>query len=472
MKIKLKSIRLLGTTLLAAAFMVTGAIAQDEDQPNRIMFTNVNVFDGVSETLDMNTSVLVEDNLIKSIGSSIALPEGVEVIDGGGRTLMPGLIDSHVHLLYSSTPDSIPGREAMRWDQLAAIGVVSAHEFLADGFTTVRDAGAMYDGIKKVIDQGLLEGPRIYPSGGVLSQTSGHADWRAVSQRQPTIAGVQDNNLGRLGLMHLVDGVDEVIRATRQNLSQGATQIKMTTGGGISSTLDPLHTKQFFPEEIEAAVRAAADWDTYVLVHAYTDETVIRSLEAGVQCIDHGQMMSEKAMQLLVEKEAFLVPNMAAMSPEILDHPVYGQGVFAVKTRAFLDGSNEFVDLVNKYNPKVAYGTDVVATEPVTTRAFRDNNMWMHANSFGNLNALRALTSVAGELMALTGKHNPYPNKLGVIEPGAYADILLVDGNPLEDIAVLGAYPTVFDAPPRDAGIGTMPLIMKDGKIYKNKNTL
>ena len=159
--------------------------------------------------------MLIENNLIKTISSSeIAAGENAARIDGGGRTLMPGLIDSHVHLLYSSTPDSIPGREAMRWDQLAAIGVVSAREFLADGFTTVRDAGAMYDGIKKVIDQGLLDGPRIYPSGGVLSQTSGHADWRAISQRQPAIAGVQDNNLGRLGLMHLVDGVDEVMRAT------------------------------------------------------------------------------------------------------------------------------------------------------------------------------------------------------------------------------------------------------------------
>jgi imidazolonepropionase-like amidohydrolase len=162
--------------------------------------------------------------------------------------------------------------------------------------------------------------------------------------------------------MHLVDGVDQVLAATRQNLSQGASQIKLTTGGGVS---DPLHTAQFLPEEIEAAVRAAADWDTYVLVHAYTNETVIRSLEAGVLCIDHGQMMGEEAMQLLVEKGAFLVPNMSGLSTELLQHPVYGQGFFAEKTRAFQEGSSDFVRLVNTYEPKLAYGTDVVATDLV-----------------------------------------------------------------------------------------------------------
>ena len=210
-------------------------------------------------------------------------------------------------------------------------------------------------------------------------------------------------------------------------------------------------------------------WDTYVLVHAYTNETVIRSLEAGVECIDHGQMMTEETMKLLVEKEIFLVPNMAALSPEILEHPVYGKGFFGQKTREFLEGSENFVHLVNKLQPKVAYGTDVVATELVSSRAFRDNNMYIHSESFGNLNCLRALTSAAGELMQLTGKHNPYPGRLGVIEEGAYADILLVDGNPLEDMSVLGARPTVFEGAPRtEEGIRTMPLIMKDGVIYKN----
>lgn len=458
--------RVLLSALVASLAMAGLAAAQDEE--TRILFTKVHVFDGVNEQRIEDANVLVVGNLIAEVSTEPLTPDDARIIDGQGRTLMPGLIDAHVHLLYSSTPDSIPAREAMRWDQLAAIGVVSAQEFLAEGFTTVRDAGAMYDGIKRMVDAGFIEGPRIYPSGGVISQTSGHADWRAISQRQPTIARTQDNNLGRLGLMHLVDGVDEVTRATRQNLSQGASQIKLTTGGGVSSTLDPLHTKQFFAEEIEAAVRAAADWDTYVLVHAYTAETVIRSLKAGVLCVEHGQMMNAEAMALLVEKEAFLVPNMAALSPEILDHPVYGQGVFGEKTRTFLDGSSSFVDLVNTHRPKVVYGTDVVATDIVTSRAFRDANMWIHAESFGTFEALKAMTSTAGALMALTGQNNPYPGKLGVIEPGAYADILLIDGNPLEDIALLGAHPTIFDAPPREAGHEAMDLIMKDGVIYKD----
>lgn len=452
---------------LAAVFTTIPSICFSET-PAHTLFTNVNVWDGKSESLAMGQDVLVDGSLISAVGPGIDPPEGATIIVGSGHTLMPGLIDAHVHLLYSSTPDAIPAREAMRWDKLAAIGVVSAKEFLDEGFTTVRDAGALYDGIQQVIDQGLLPGPRIYPSGGVLSQTSGHADWRSVSQRQPSIAGTQDNNLGRLGLMHLVDGVDEVLRAVRQNLSQGATQIKLTTGGGISSTLDPLYTRQFLPEEIEAAVRAAADWDTYVLVHAYTDETVIRSLEAGVLCIDHGQMMSENAMQMLVDKGAFLVTNLSGLSPELLKHPVYGQGIIGAKTREYQEGSDHFYDLIRQYRPKLVYGTDVVASDMYTSRKFRDHNLWIFAENFGNLETLKSMTSTAGELMALTKRRNPYPHKLGVIEPGAYADILLIDGNPLEDIKLLGASPLVFEAENREAGFEAMKLIMKGGVIYKN----
>lgn len=455
----------------AGLFLASSAKAQEEEKPNYTHITNVTIFDGVNEKT-IEGSVLIENNLIKDFGASVKAPADATVIDGGGRFLMPGLIDSHVHLTFSGTADSIPAREAMRWDQLAGTQAVNAREFLMDGFTTVRDAGACYDGIKKLVDQGLLVGSRIYPSGGILSQTSGHADWRSVSQRNPNLTGTrgtQDNNLGRLGLMHLVDGPDAVLAATRQNLSQGATQIKMTTGGGVSSTLDPLFTSQFLPSEIEAAVLAAADWDTYVLVHAYNDATVIRSLEAGVKCIDHGQMMSEEAMKMLVEKEAFLSPNMAALSDELLQHPVYGKGPIGEKTKQFIAGTKEFIELVKKYKPKVVYNTDVVASDLVSSRGVRDNNLWVHADALGNFETLRAMTSVGGELMALTGKHNPYPNKLGVIEPGAYADIILLDGNPLEDITVLGARPKMFEGEPRtEEGFKKMPFIMKDGKVYKN----
>jgi imidazolonepropionase-like amidohydrolase len=463
--------RILPALLLGFSLFSAQAQAQAEEEatkPSYTLIQNVNIFDGVNDRLKPG-HVLIENNLIKEVGAITTVPKGTTVIDGGGRTLMPGLIDAHVHLTFSGTADAIPDREAMRWDQLGGTQVLNAREFLMDGFTTVRDAGACYDGIKKLVDRGLLVGPRIYPSGGILSQTSGHADWRAVSERNPNLSGARDNNLGRLGLMHLVDGVPRVLAATRQNLAAGATQIKMTTGGGVSSTLDPLHTVQFLPEEIEAAVRVARDWDTYVMVHAYTAKTVKRSLQAGVLCIEHGQMMDDEAMAMLVEKEAFLSPNMAALSVELLQHPVYGRGVFAIKTRQFIKGSKGFVNLVKKHNPKVVYNTDVVATDLVGSRGVRDNNLWVHADSFGNFDTLRAMTSVGGELMALTGKHNPYPAKLGVIEPGAYADIILVEGNPLEDIKVLGARPKMFEGKPRkEEGFKTMPFIMKDGKVYKN----
>ena len=454
--------------LLSTFFFSQFSLAQEAEEPKRILFTNVNVFDGVSDSLSMNTNVLVEDNLIAAVGPSITLPEGTEVIDGGGRTLMPGLIDSHTHLyatggLFSSWTDM----QNVEWDQMPIAAAVNATDYLYDGYTTLRDVGGMgTTALQKMIDAGIVEGPRIYTSGAFISATSGHGDFRFPQQR--VYGGSSEDQVTQLNLSYVANGEDAVRDAARVNLSNGAHFLKLMVGGGISSTLDPLWSLTYTQEEIEAAVEAAAGFDTYVTVHAYDDPSVNRSLDAGVKVIEHGHLISEETVQRIVDEGVFWSLNTAAMDPSLLT-----QGIFAVpparpKLESFLEGSANVANLIKQYRPKIVLNTDTVFSLPAAARSHRDFEKHFHASLLGNHPFLVAATSTGGELAQLTARRNPYPNKLGIIEKDAYADILIVDGNPLEDLSVLGADPKWFDAEPRDQGIETIRLIMKGGTIYKN----
>jgi imidazolonepropionase-like amidohydrolase len=465
MKNKLMKTLALATAALSLSAAVV--LAQEETQPNRIMFTNVNVFDGVSETLDMNTTVLVEDNLIKSIGSSIAVPEGAEVIDGGGRTLMPGLIESHVHFNLINTMTTLADAENMRWDEVGIMITANARDLLMDGYTTVRDACGSSDAIRQAIDRGDVLGPRFYASGACISPTSGHGEWRMAPNRVAGSTG-PGSNVERLGIVTIADSADEVREAVRVNLSNGATQIKLFAGGGVSSTLDPLWSHAYTQAELEAAVEAAEFFDTYVMTHAYTDRSIIAAIDAGVKSIEHGQMASEEAVKRMADEGVFWSLNTAGLNTDIFNVPNYATGPVREKVELFMKGAENIVEYVKKYKPKIVHNVDSVLMPLPQARLHRDHEKWFFANLFGNHAMLISATSTAGELAQLTKRRNPYPNKLGIIEPGAYADILLVDGNPLEDLSVIGANPKWFDAEPREEGIDTMPLIMKDGKVYKN----
>ena len=413
----------------------------------------------------MNSSVLVEDNLISAIGPAIAAPEGAEVIDGNGRTLMPGLIDSHVHFYLSMGGGRI-GMENSRWDLFPAMGAQAAREWFADGFTTVRDMGGMHDGLRSVVDQGMLVGPRMYLAGSTISQTSGHGDTLLAGQRDPA-----DNNLGRLGLFVIADGPDEVRQAARKTFSYGATIVKIMMGGGIAGAKSPMFAPQFTDEEVMAAVEEANARDVYVAAHIYTDQEIRRALNLGVKTIEHGQFISEESAILLKEKGGFISPYLASVvSDEIFKHPVFGNPDSFEYPRVIemKEDAKDFVSIMQKVRPKMVFSSDIVNTSGIPARQQRDHEKWIFADAFGNFEALKAMTSVGGELAALSGRSNPYPHKLGVIEAGAYADILLVDGNPLEDIGAIGGNPRWFDAKPRERGIDSIRLIMKDGVIYKN----
>ena len=436
--------------------------------PPQTLFTNVNIFNGTDDRLYEYHSVLVEGNIIKAISASeIKTNANASVIDGAGRTLMPGLIDAHVHLTHARAGGGLTGMENSHWQYIGAMSSYMAKESLMNGFTTIREigGGSVGPGLKKAVDEGWVEGPRIYPSGAYISQTSGHGDFLSYGQRDQ-----EDTNLGRLEIAVIADGVAEVQQAVRRNLAMGASQIKLMVSGGVSSLKDPLHSSQYTNEEIQAAVQAAAAWDTYVAAHIYDDANVRRALENGVLSIEHGQFITHSTAELLKELGAFHSINFAGINPALFNHPVYGDtsSPVYVKAKQFQEGAENLKEVLNDVGQKVVFNSDQVFTLGADYRRGLDFEKYAIADYIGNHRALMAMTSIAGELMALSGKQNPYPNKLGVIEVGAYADILLVEGNPLEDMSVIGADDGWFDAPERGMDIPTIKIIMKDGKIYKN----
>lgn len=464
-----RKLAVLGSMPAIAALAFAGLGASPltaQEPPFPILFTNVHVFDGVSEDRIENANVLVVGNLIAEVSTEPLVAANARIIDGGGRTLMPGLIDSHTHLYATGVFQTFAGLQAAKWDQIGAVATENAKDYLYDGYTTVRDTGGMAAGLRELIDAGTVEGPRIYAAGAAIGPTSGHGDWRNPEQRT---FDQSPSDLGsRLNMSYVADGPDEIRKASRLNFAHGSSFLKLMAGGGVSSELDPLWSLAYSVEEMAAAVEAASFFDTYVTVHAYTDQTVNMALDAGVRSLEHGQMVSEETVMRIADEGIFWALNVAGMDPQLLNHPNYSMPTVKPKLEEYIEGSKNLVAYIKKHKPKIVHNVDTVLSTIPFGRAHRDFEKFYFAELFGNYAFLVAATSTGGELARLTGRRNPYPGKLGVIEEGAYADILIVDGNPLEDLSVLGANPKWFDAPLRDRGFETIRVIMKDGAIYKN----
>ncbi len=439
MQIKFTMLALLAATATTAAGAQTAPAAET-------LFRNVRVYNGTNDSLSSPTSVLVRGNVIASIGSGKAAP-GATVIEGGGRTLMPGLIDAHVHMtfsVWSQREMQDPGINAAVLEARAAEG---SEAMLMRGFTAVRDMGGPIFKLKAGIDSGKYKGPRIWPSGAMVSQTSGHGDSRDPSERSRRFFG-QASKGEQLDGTFIADGRDEVLTAVRENLRFGASQIKMMAGGGASTPYDPLDVSTYTLDELKAGVEAADDWNTYVTVHAYTPRSIRRAIEAGVKCIEHGQLMDEDSAKLIAEKGIWLSLQ-ALDGPNANDSPLHKQ-----KKAEVVAGTNRSYIWAKKYNIKLAWGTDLLFYPELADQQNRlliDQLQW-----FTPPQILKIATHDNGELLALSGPRSPYPGKLGVVEEGALADLLLVTGNPVADIKVLGDYKT------------NLVVIMKDGKIYKN----
>jgi len=451
-------------------FVSISLLAEDKADvlPAQILFTNVNVFNGTENKLHEAMNVLVETNLIKRItADKPEINELASVIDGAGRTLMPGLIEGHGHLQMNGT--SLADIENNRSiEELAIRSAAKAKAALMSGFTTWRDMGGMGAGLRKSIDAGIVEGPRIYPSGAFIGPTGSHADFRNFTTPNETVYGANSSG-SRTGMTFTADSVDMIKVGARQNFMQGATQIKIMSSGGVASAFDPWQLDAYSEEEIRAAVEIADAYGSYVASHAYSKKSILRCLNNGVKTIEHGFMFDGEIAILMRKKKAYITTNMHAFSPYLGQiEAISSSPASSRKAETAQAAFKDFIKNVNKHQPKLAFNADCVGYGDSCIKQ-TDHEIFLSAKFFGNFFALKSLTSVGGELVALSGDVlNPYPEgKLGVIEEGAYADMLLVDGNPLEDITVIGGNEKWFDAEQRD-GIETIKVIMKDGVIYKN----
>lgn len=420
-----------------------------ESRPTTL-FQNVRIFSGKGSELSGPSYVLVRGNQIEKISTQPIPtdPRGdTVIIDGAGRTLMPGLIDAHTHMMFANLPQLVLMTSDITYS--AVVAAKGANEMLLRGFTSGRDVGGPIFGLKRAIDQGLVQGPRIWPSGATISQTAGHGDFRLPTDF-PSRPG--DYSFAeRVNATAIADGVPAVLQRTREQLAMGASQIKVMAGGGVSSLYDPLDVNQYTPAEMRAAVDAATNWGTYVTVHAYTPNAVRQAVEAGVKCIEHGQLLDEETVKFLGEKGIWL-----SLQPFTLkkDATSYVNLASAAKHAQMVAGTDQAYKWAKQHKVKVAFGTDALFDPNLTAR--QGTQLVNLTRWYTAAEALTMATSTNAELLAMSGPRNPYPGKLGVVEEGALADLLLVDGNPLENIKLI-------EDPAKN-----FVVIMKDGKIHKN----
>jgi len=419
--------------------------------PAMTVFHNVRIFDGTHGQLSGPSHVVVRGHKIERI-SSTPLPTDIAadgvVIDGGGRTLMPGLIDNHWHtILVRPTPASAMAADPGYTNLVAG---AEATDTLLRGFTTIRDLGGPAFGLKRAIDEGIVAGPRIFPSGAMITVTSGHGDFRQEFEL-PRVLGGPPSRMEALGAAMVADTPDEVRVRVREQLMQGATQVKLTAGGGVASPHSPLDVSTFTEPELRAAVEAAENWGTYVTVHAYTPVAIQRAISAGVKCIEHGHLMDEATAKLIGEKGIWLSTQ---PFPEELGAGFPPDSEQRAKFNEVFAGTDRTYKLAKQYKLKTAWGTDVLFSQALAQR--QGELLAKLSQWYTPAEALIMATGTNAQLLALSGKRTPYAGKLGVVEEGAFADLLLVDGNPLEHLDLVSDPAKNF------------VVIMKDGKIYKN----
>ena len=432
---------------LAALGFAPRAKAQAADAAP-VLFSNFLLFDGKSSTLRGGLRLLVEEGRIKALASGdFSPPDGAQAVDCGGRTLMPGLIDAHWHTIFAGLPISTLLTADVGYIMLAAAD--EAERTLMRGFTTVRDLGGPAFGLKRAIDDGLAMGPRIYPSGAMITSSGGHGDLRPLSDL-PREAGGAPTEVERSGAVSIADGADQVRLRVREQLMQGASQVKLTGSGGVSSPRTTLDMVTLSEGELRAAVETAADRQAYVAVHAYPSTAIERAITAGVQCIEHGHLMDNATAQLIAEKGVWL-STQPFLSEEDTG-PLTGQS--RLNALRMFAGTDSVYAFAREHKIKTAFGSDMLFSPAL---AKRQGVMLTHlARWYDNADILKTATATNGELLALSGPRNPYPGKLGVVEEGALADLLVVDGDPLDDIGLMAKPET------------SLLVIMKGGKLYKD----
>lgn len=422
-----------------------------QTKPNQVLIQDVHIFDGKENKL-IKGHILIEGNLIKTISTNKIVPASdskITVVDGQGKYVIPGLIDAHSHLLF----ESITQMQASMYDYafLNLFAAKAAENQLLRGFTTVRDLGGGALTLAKAIDMGLVTGPRVYASGAFISQTGGHGDFGLPTDVPRKIGDM--SYAERNGMVAIADGADNVLLRAREQLRQGATQLKLMAGGGVASNYDPLDVMQYTEAEMRAAVGAATNWGTYVTVHAYTPLAIKTAISAGVTCIDHGQLADEATVKLMAEKGIWWSLQPFLDDEESIPFPEGSAN--RMKQLEMTNGTDNAYQLAKKYKVKLAWGTDCLFDPSLALK--QGKQLSKMTKWFTPFESLKMATSGNAELLAKSGKRNPYPSgKLGEISQGAYADLILVDGNPLENLKLVEDPENNFK------------LIMKNGVIYKN----
>jgi imidazolonepropionase-like amidohydrolase len=405
-----------------------------------VIFANATVLDGTSSERREGHSVLVEDEHIKEVSDRPITCAGARLIDLAGRTLMPGLIDAHVHVIAVDAALARLAEQPITLVSLQAARVLEG--MLARGFTSVRDAGGGDLGLAEAVTQGLVRGPRLFPSGQALSQTGGHGDLRPRTRSVVSCACCEYG----AGLARIADGVDECRRAARDELRKGATQIKIMASGGVASPYDPIWNLQYSDEEMRAIVEEARAWHTYVLAHAYTPESIRRAIGNGVRSIEHANLIDAPTAAVVAAADGFVVPTLVTYDAlyrfgRDLGIPEVSLGKLGEVREAGLRS----LEILHQAGVKIGYGTDLLGA----MHKHQSHEFVIRAEAMTPFEVIRSATCVNAELLNRSGE-------LGVIAPGARADLIAVDGDPLADISLL------------DGQGEHLTVIMKDGVLYKS----
>jgi len=438
--------------LIVGAIAVPIAFAAEEKAPTQVLFTNVNIFDGNNEKLATGMNLLVEDNKIKKISKdAIATNVGATVISGGGRTLTPGLIDMHQHLMLSGGTST--GTYDFDAYTQGARGYVNMQWLLDHGFTTIREIAGNSLGFARAVRVGILRGPRIYTSGPAISTTGGHGDWGSYND------AIDQKDYQELVYNTVIaDGRAEVMKAARQNFRNGASFIKVMAGGGVASTYDPLELAGYTKEELQAIVQVANDYGSYVTVHAYHDTSYNRAMDAGVKMFEHGFLISEDTVKRMKKEGAvFSFQPFGGYTLFAGKFPEWFTPDMVSKGKRVHEGTAQVARWMKKHGILTVLGSDMFGDET----PFAIDNVIAPVTipyaGYTSFDCMKMSTGNAGKVLAMSGPARDYYKeaKLGVIEEGAWADILIFDQNPVENIEVLKN----FDS---------LKLIMKDGVVYKN----
>ena len=446
----MKNVKFLCAALL---FTITSiVIAQEKtEEVTTVLITNVKVWDGTSNST-IKADVLIEGDKFKEIKANIKASKGTTVIDGQGGTLIPGLIDMHQHLmLWGGTTEGTYDYDAYAQGARAK---VMMDRLIAQGYTTLRDIGGNSLAIAKLIKEGKLEGPRIYSSGPVISQTGGHGDWGPANEMPG-----QGNYQTMTANTHVVDGVPEVIKAARWNFRNGANFIKVMAGGGVASTFDPLNMTQMNIDELKAIVEVANAYESYVAVHAYHDRSYNMALDAGVKSFEHGFLITEPTVKRMSETEGVFLSWQPFGSYTLFagGFPEWFTADMREKGAAVNKGAVIVPPLMRKYGVTVVLGSDMFGDEVKFARTNIISAKEVPNTGYTDLEIMKMATSNCTKILQMSGPgRDPYKSaKLGVVEVGAWADLNIWTEDPTKDVTVLKSD-------------DNLKLVIKGGKVYKN----